>query len=216
MVPSAPTEFGPRPTSVVGSASLDPSRIEERRAIIEGARRCAARRGLAATSITAVCAETGVDRATFNRRFAGKQELIISLLDDDWYALEGVITQLDMAVLTPRERLEKMVEVMLGLADDVDRARVRTDLWTYVLGDAELKDWAAQRLAGRRAVVRDWVGRLGGQDANPDMLLPANAMASVLLAFCDGLMLHSTADHEAFKWSNIRVVVEVLLSGLTE
>ena len=44
--------------------------------------------------------------------------------------------------------------------------------------------------------------------------IPANALASVLLALADGLSLHHRVDPEAFRWENVRIAVEAMLSGL--
>ena len=192
------------------AASL--SRLESRRAIVEAAWRCAAQKGFRRTSIEDLCTEAGVGRSTFLKYFTGKHDLLTALLDDDWALLEGVLYQLDMAPLSSAERLAKFVEVMLSVADDPARGRLRADLWTYVLTDEDLRVWAAQRMAGRRTMLRNWVDRLSLDMKAGD--IPANAVSSVLLALCDGLILHSSADSSAFRWSNIRLAVEVLLDGL--
>jgi hypothetical protein len=67
-------------------------------------------------------------------------------------------------------------------------------------------------MAGRRTMLRNWVDRLSLDMKAGD--IPANAISSVLLALCDGLILHSSADPSAFRWSNIRLAVDVLLDGL--
>ena len=42
----------------------------------------------------------------------------------------------------------------------------------------------------------------------------ANALASLLLALTDGLMLHGALDPGAFRWPNIRRAIDVLLAGI--
>ena len=44
--------------------------------------------------------------------------------------------------------------------------------------------------------------------------VPANALASVLLAMADGLMLHAAIDPSAFRWENVGRAVEALLEGI--
>ena len=44
--------------------------------------------------------------------------------------------------------------------------------------------------------------------------IPANAFASILLALTDGLTLHGNLQPTAFKWSNIRRALDVLLAGI--
>ena len=44
--------------------------------------------------------------------------------------------------------------------------------------------------------------------------IPANALASILLALTDGLMLHGALDPGAFRWRNIRRAIDVMLAGI--
>ena len=64
----------------------------------------------------------------------------------------------------------------------------------------------------RRALVRGWIedGVAGGELAE----IPADALASILLALADGLILHRVLDPGGFRWVNISRAVEVLLGGL--
>jgi len=43
--------------------------------------------------------------------------------------------------------------------------------------------------------------------------LPANALASILLALNDGLMLHRTLGESGFRWANISRALDALLAG---
>lgn len=44
--------------------------------------------------------------------------------------------------------------------------------------------------------------------------IPANALASILLALTDGLMLHGALDPSGFRWRNIHRAIDVMLAGL--
>jgi hypothetical protein len=44
--------------------------------------------------------------------------------------------------------------------------------------------------------------------------IPANALASILLALTDGLMLHGALDPGGFRWRNIRHAIDVMLAGI--
>ncbi|HEX4819167.1 MAG TPA: TetR family transcriptional regulator C-terminal domain-containing protein, partial [Acidimicrobiales bacterium] len=44
--------------------------------------------------------------------------------------------------------------------------------------------------------------------------VPSNALAAMLLALADGLMLHHAADPSGFRWTNIRRAVDTLLDGI--
>jgi hypothetical protein len=64
----------------------------------------------------------------------------------------------------------------------------------------------------RRALVRGWIE--DGVASGELIQIPANALASILLALADGLVLHRVLDPGGFRWVNISRALEVLLAGL--
>jgi hypothetical protein len=44
--------------------------------------------------------------------------------------------------------------------------------------------------------------------------LPPNALASILLALNDGLMLHRALDQGGFRWANVSRALDALLAGI--
>jgi hypothetical protein len=44
--------------------------------------------------------------------------------------------------------------------------------------------------------------------------VPANAMASILLALTEGLVLHGSLDRRAFRWTNVYRALDFLLGGI--
>jgi hypothetical protein len=44
--------------------------------------------------------------------------------------------------------------------------------------------------------------------------IPPNALASILIALGDGLLLHAALDPSAFQWRNVRKVLLTLLEGV--
>ena len=45
--------------------------------------------------------------------------------------------------------------------------------------------------------------------------VPSNALAAMLLALADGLMLYHASDPTGFRWANIGRAVDVVLDGLS-
>jgi NhaP-type Na+/H+ or K+/H+ antiporter len=68
-------------------------------------------------------------------------------------------------------------------------------------------------LRGRRARLRRWIDQ--GVRAGELQPVPANALAAMLLALGDGLLLHAGLDPAAFTWPNIHRAVEVLMEGMS-
>ncbi|MDQ6876768.1 MAG: TetR family transcriptional regulator C-terminal domain-containing protein [Candidatus Dormibacteraeota bacterium] len=101
---------------------------------------------------------------------------------------------------------------MLAEADDPANVQLRTDLWTAALIEPIIKERLVEHIGRRRGRLRAWIdaGIASGELAE----LPANAVASIILALSDGLILHGAIDPSGFRWGNIRQALDALLGGL--
>lgn len=183
-----------------------------RRHLLEAAWHCAAEKRFAEMTVDDVCAEAGLSKGAFYGYFASKDELLVALLDEDSAALDRTLKEIDEEESSGVERLRRFSRAMLEHAGDPGRAQVRADLWAAVLGEPTLRDHFAASGSQRRARLRGWIeeGARNGELRE----VPANALASLLLATADGLMLHATLDPTAFRWRNIRRAVDELLDGI--
>lgn len=188
------------------------TRVARRQDLIESAWRCAARSGFRDMTVDDVCAEAGVSKGAFYGYFGQKDELLIALLDDDAEALDRKLAQIAKSDSGTVERLRRFTRVVLQHGSDPGRVQVRADLWAELLTVEPVRDRFARATERRRALVRGWIedGVAGGELAE----IPANALASILLALADGLILHRVLDPGGFRWVNISRAVEVLLGGL--
>ncbi len=185
---------------------------ERRRSLIDAAWRCAAESRFVEMTIDEVCAAAGVSKGAFYGYFESKRELLIGLLDDDASALDRILEEIGGSSSSGVERLRRFSEAMTAHARDPGRAQVRAELWATVLGDPELRDHFAAAGARRRLRLRAWIEE--GVESAELRDVPANALASLLLATADGLMMHATIDPTAFRWENVRRAVDELLDGI--
>ena len=179
--------------------------------IIDAAWQAAAKRGFSHLSLGDVCVESGLGEESVREHFETKQDLLMGLLNDDSAQLEVILYRLETAALSGAERLSRFVEAALEVGANPDRAAARRDLWSIVLSRPDLREWAAERIRGRRTILRNWIERVIGDEFRP---VPANALASVLLALNDGLILHSSLDPTSFRWENVGITVDTILGGL--
>lgn len=180
--------------------------------MIDAAWRCATERGFRDLTVDDVCAEAGVSKGAFYGYFAQKRDLLIALLEDDAAALDGELERITRASSSSVERVRRFAQVMLAHAGAPGRVQVRTDLWSELLTDELVRAHVAQATSRRRELLRSWVeqGVGGGELA----AIPENALASILLALTDGLMLHGALDPGAFRWRNVSRAIDVLLAGI--
>jgi AcrR family transcriptional regulator len=190
------------------------TRIERRHDLLDAAWRCAARSGFRDMSVDEVCAEAGVSKGAFYGYFQHKGELLIALLDDDAEALDEKLEQASDPDGGVTERLRRFTQLALEHGSDPGRVQVRADLWTELLTVPAVRERVAAVTDRRRALVRGWIE--DGVAAGELTEIPANALASILLALADGLVLHRALDPQGFRWNNIARAVEVLLAGLRD
>ncbi len=187
-------------------------RDERRRHLLEAAWRCAAAKRFAEMTVDDVCAEAGLSKGAFYGYFESKDELLAALLDGDAAELDRMLDRIGEEEASGIERLRRFSQAMVEHADDPARAQVRADLWAAVLGQEPLRRQFAETSARRRMRIRAWIEE--GVERDEIREVPANALASMLLASADGLMLHATLDPSAFRWDNIRRAVDELLDGI--
>lgn len=190
------------------------ARSDRRQRLVDAAWACLRERGYRDLAVDDVCDAAGVSKGSFYGYFESKQDLLVALIDEEAAALDKVASELADADATGVERLRLFARAILREADDPARVQVRADLWAALATDRALRDRFRETVDRRRRLVRTWIER---SIRNGDLALGegyANALASVLLALSDGLMLHYALDPTGFRWANIRAVLDALLEGV--
>jgi AcrR family transcriptional regulator len=187
-------------------------RSERRQQLVDAAWRCAARQGFASLTVDDVCAEAGVSKGLFYVYFDQKRELLIALLEDDERVLDAIMRDVGRARVRGIDRLRRLARAMLERGEDPARLQVRADLWAEVSANDAVRAALSEAVGRRRATIRAWIE----EDIDEGVLveIPANALAAMLLALGDGLMLHAGLDPQGFRWTNVRRALDALLDGL--
>ena len=188
------------------------TRVERRQLLVDAAWRCAAMRGFRDLTVDDVCAAAGASKGAFYGYFKQKQDLLLALLEDDAAALDGELAQITHNSSSGIERVRRFAQVMLARGDDPARVQVRADLWAELLTDDAVRGRLAETTQRRRELVRSWIEE--AVQSGELVAIPANALASILLALTDGLVLHGALDPSGFRWRNIRRAIDVMLAGL--
>ena len=159
-----------------------------------------------------VCEEAGASKGAFYGYFGNKQDLLLAMLDDDASQVERKIDELESTSWPQAERLRRFTRWMLERGADPAQVQVRADLWAAVLTEDRVRERLSTTVGERRARLRTWIekGTVEGEFVD---VVP-NALASVLLALEDGLILHAALDPSAFRWERIRSAVGAMLTGL--
>lgn len=189
-------------------------RAQRRQRIVDAAWRRLERNGYHETTVDDVCDEAGVSKGAFYGYFSTKQDLFLALLEEETDALNGVAAELSRLEISGGERVRRFVQAMLEVGDHAGRVQLRADLWSELAADAVVRERFAEAVERRRAVLREWITKSIEAGDLHIGLRRANALASVLIAMADGLMLHRSVDPQGFRWSNIRAVLDALITGI--
>ncbi|HEX4035609.1 MAG TPA: TetR/AcrR family transcriptional regulator [Solirubrobacteraceae bacterium] len=188
------------------------TRVARRQELIDAAWRCAGRCGFRDLTVDDVCAEAGVSKGAFYGYFEQKHDLLLALLEDDVMALDRELELITRMSASGVQRVRRFARAMLARGEDAARVQVRADLWSDLLTEEGVRQRLAETTRRRREVVRGWIEEAS---ASGELVpIPANALASILLALADGLTLHGALDPEAFRWSNVRRAIDLLLAGI--
>lgn len=171
-----------------------------------------ARRGFSDLTVDEVCEDAGVSKGAFYGYFEHKQDLLLALLDDDAAALAGELERITTTSRSGVERVRRFAQWMVNRGEDAGRVQMRADLWAHLLTEDAVRERLAHSMHRQRELLRSWIEEAV---ASAELTaIPANALASILLALTDGLMLHAALDPTAFRWRNIRRALDVLLAGI--
>lgn len=191
----------------------DEVRATRRQRILDAAWHCAKTQGFATLTVDDVCAQAGYSKGSFYGYFASKTALLIALLEDDSARLDDIMAEIERRHARSVDRIRAFAREMVSRGSDAATVRVSTDLWVALLADKTVSDRFAGLSAERRKRLRRWVDEAidGGELVD----VPANALAAVLMALGDGLMLHNAVSPSSFRWTNVTKVLDALLGGLT-
>jgi AcrR family transcriptional regulator len=186
---------------------------QRRQQIIEAAWRCAARMGFRDMTVDDVCAEAGLSKGAFYGYFEQKSDLLLALFEDDARRIDELMDDLERRIPGNRDRLRVYTQSLLARSSDPALVQVRSDIWSAMLTEKQVRDRFAASMQARRTRLRSWIEAAVASGELAE--IPANAFASILLALSDGLMLHGSLDPQAFRWVNISKALDVLLEGIS-
>jgi AcrR family transcriptional regulator len=186
-------------------------RPRRQKRLVDAAWRCLERGSFSDLRVEDICQEAGLSKGSFYGYFAAKRDLLYALVDDDFAVLLAAAAE-GSQMHGGGGGLRLFAQAVLRGAEDGARMQLRADIWAAAVQDRELEGRLRDGIARRRAIVRGWVQQEIEDGTMAEV--PANAVASVLLALADGLTLHYRVDPDGFRWENVRLAVEVMLSGL--
>jgi len=188
------------------------ARKNRRQEFVDASWRCIARKRYSDLTVDDVCIEAGLSKGSFYTHFDEKDDLLLALLDEDSAGFDELIATVEQKGHKPVERLRRYVRAVADAGEDPARVRLRAEIWADVSVNDRLRQHLAAAVAQRRVALAGWIAEAVAAGELIDV--PANALAAVLLALADGLMVHASVDPDGFRWANVRRALSLLLEGL--
>lgn len=188
------------------------TKLERHQQLVDAAWRCAATRGFNTLTVDDICSEAGVSKGAFYIYFEQKRDLLLSLLDDEDRQFNALLKEVEASGDVGAERIHRLTRAILRWGKDPARQQVRSDIWSELSSDPELRQRFSESISVRRLALRAWIddGIARGQLRD----ISSNALAAILLALGDGLMLHAGLNPHGFRWLNIYKTIDALLEGV--
>lgn len=163
-------------------------------------------------TVDEVCEAAGSSKGGFYGYFASKQQLLHALMEREAASLDAVLNELNTARYGAAERLRRFTRASIRDSGDPARMQIRADLASAAATDPTIEAALRDSARARRTTLRAWIEE--GIQASELREVPANALASILLALSDGLATHHQRDPTAFQWRNIALALDALIAGI--
>jgi AcrR family transcriptional regulator len=194
----------------------DESRQATRQRLIDAAATVFARRGYRRASVEEIASEAGYTIGALYSNFAGKEEVLLALLEQEVARITKRIVKAAQAQGDPVDKLRAAAgEWMAFLDDEPDLCVLMIEFWTIWVRDDDLRP----RHAERYDAVRRFIGGLIEERADEmgvAMRLPAEQIGAAAVALAYGLALQHLADPKALPKDLYPSLLPLLIQALEE
>lgn len=172
-------------------------RSEVRRKILESARKLFMARGLAATSLDAISSDAGFSKGAVYSNFTNKDELCFELLSSGIDARIATVEKVMTTEAEPERQVGLAGDRLLGIVESEPGWQTFfVELWLRCVRNPALR----KRFAAKRRLMRGQIALLltsQAKAAGYDLPIPAEYLASYVLALSNGLGMEGQIDADA-------------------
>ncbi len=190
-------------------------RAQRRRELLQAAQRVFARDGFHAANVADVAAEAGVSQGTVYHYFDSKDALLMAVFEA--WETEHLRDELDSAVETESTAADRLVNLAQAAAARVhaspDLLGAEVEFWSHIPRNASIRKGFRKMFAQMATDLGQTIQH--GVDTGEFRPVNTDALARLLIATCDGLVLQWLADKKSVDWAaSAESLTTVLLQGL--
>jgi AcrR family transcriptional regulator len=188
---------------------------EGRDELLAAALRVFARRGYRQAGVDEIAAEAGYSKGALYWHFAGKQDLLLTLVDERIDApMREMVALLSSA---PPER-DMSIEATRSFARQVESQRdammLEREYWSLAIRDPELRARYAERQAELRDVMARGLEARARHLGTPELPMPAEDVARIVLGVIGGLAVDELIEPGSVRPGLMGEALALIYAGL--
>jgi AcrR family transcriptional regulator len=188
---------------------------EARDELLRAALRVFARRGYHAAGVDEIAAEAGYSKGALYWHFAGKQELLLALLEERVDApTREVIALLESAPPDHDMSVEAVRAFARQLHEQREATLLEREYWSHAIRDPELRELYVQRQTEVREALAAALKARAQHLGTPDLPMPAEDVARIVLSIIGGLTVDELIQPGAVRPQLIGDALALIYAGL--
>jgi AcrR family transcriptional regulator len=222
-MPPAPTR-GPRRRRPghAGDDRLDrrtrAARAEERggrEELLAAALRVFARHGYREASVDRIAAEAGYSKGALYWHFSGKEDLLLTLLEERIDApMRAAVALLESAPVDRDMSLEGSREFARRLGTERDAVQLEREYWTLAVRDPEIRARYVERHTELRKALARALEVRARHLGTPELGMPAEDVARIVMAISGGLAVDELVEPGSVQPALLAEALALIYAGL--
>ena len=190
-------------------------RREARNELLSAALRVFARRGYRDAGVEEIAAEAGYSKGALYWHFSGKEELLLTLLEE---RIDTPMRQrFALLAAAPPER-DMSVEATRAFAQQLDGEReallLEREYWSLAIRDPELRARYAERQTELRRDLAAALEARARHLGTPDLTMPAEEVARIVMSIIGGLAVDELIEPGSVRPELLGEALAVVYAGL--
>src|SRR4051812_43647242 len=188
---------------------------EAREELLSAALRVFARRGYRQAGVDEIAAEAGYSKGALYWHFSGKQDLLLTLLEE---RIDNPLRERFALLASAPPEQDMSVEATLAFARQLDEEReallLEREYWSLAIRDPELRARYAERQSELRHDLAVGMEARARHLGTPDLSIPADDVARIVMSIISGLAVDELIEPGSVRPELLGEALAIVYAGL--